>query len=208
MMRPESGNDADVAAAVSGGGSGGYLDGRYLLGDVLGVGSSAVVYRAEDVRTGRTVAVKLFAPTTGPGEHRRRNREIEALARLDHPGLVRLLDGDTAGPYPFLVTELVEGASLARALDDGPWSAAEVAGLGAALAAALAVVHAAGLVHRDVKPANVLLDGGRRPRLTDFGIARALDGATATTAGVVTGTAAYMAPEQVRGQEVGPPADV
>ncbi|MCX6463211.1 MAG: serine/threonine-protein kinase, partial [Pseudonocardiales bacterium] len=184
------------------------LGGRYALGDVLGVGGTAVVYRARDVRTEAPVAVKLFPPSPSAGDRRRQLRELQALTRLDHPGLVRLLDADTTGEHPYLVTEVVEGPSLADALVGGPLPPAEVARMGADLAAALASVHAGGFVHRDVKPGNVLLERGLRPRLADFGIARALDGATATTAGAVVGTAAYMAPEQVRGRPVGPAADV
>ena len=90
----------------------------------------------------------------------------------------------------------------------GPLSVREIRKLAAALAAALAHVHAGGFVHRDVKPANILLDHGREPRLADFGIARALDGTVATATGAVAGTAAYLAPEQVRGETVGPAADV
>ncbi|WP_281283701.1 serine/threonine-protein kinase [Pseudonocardia hydrocarbonoxydans] len=186
----------------------GLLGGRYVLHEVLGIGSSAVVHRAEDVRTGQAVAVKLFSSAGSPADLRRRRREIDALTRLEHPGLVRLLDGDPTGPRPFVVTELVEGPTLAQALAVGPWDAGRVRRLGAMLAAALAVVHAGGFVHRDVKPANVLLDGAGRPRLADFGIAWTQDGATATTAGAVVGTAAYMSPEQVGGREVGPATDV
>ena len=184
------------------------LGGRYALGDVLGVGGTAVVYRARDVRTQAPVAVKLFPPSPSAGERRRQLRELQALTRLDHPGLVRLLDADTAGEQPYLVTEVVEGPSLADAVAEGPLPPPAVARMGADLATALASVHAGGFVHRDVKPGNVLLERGVRPRLADFGIARALDGATATTAGAVVGTAAYMAPEQVRGRPVGPAADV
>ncbi|QNG50010.1 hypothetical protein H6H00_17190 [Pseudonocardia petroleophila] len=108
----------------------GLLGGRYALGEVLGVGSSAVVRRAEDVRTGRFVAVKLFSVGGSPVEHRRRRREVEALTRLRHPGLVRLLDGDPTGACPFVVTELVEGPTLAQALVEGAWGAERVRRVG------------------------------------------------------------------------------
>lgn len=190
------------------GGVDGLLGGRYALRDVVGIGSSAVVHRADDLRTGRVVAVKLFSTAGTPVDLRRRRREIDALTRLRHPGLVRLLDGDPTGPRPFVVTELVEGPTLAQALAEGPLRPERVRRLGAVVAAALAVVHAGGFVHRDVKPANVLLDGAGHPRLADFGIAWTVDGATATTTGTVVGTAAYMSPEQVGGQDVGPATDV
>jgi serine/threonine protein kinase len=108
----------------------------------------------------------------------------------------------------YIVTDLVEGPTLATRIQVGPLQVGEIRALGAALAAALAHVHERGFVHRDVKPANILLDHGWEPRLADFGIARTLDGTVATATGAVTGTAAYLAPEQVRGETVGPPADV
>ena len=131
--------------------------------------------------------------------------------RLHHPGLVTLHDSGTEpGPdgRTYVVTDLVDGPTLATRMQRGPLSVREIRKLAAALAAALAHVHEGGFVHRDVKPANILLDHGREPRLADFGIARALDGTVATATGAVAGTAAYLAPEQVRGETVGPAADV
>ena len=121
----------------------------------------------------------------------------------DHPGLVTLHDGGTEpGPdgRTYVVTDLVDGPTLATRMQRGPLPVGEIRTLAATLAAALAHVHARGFVHRDVKPANILLDHGREPRLADFGIARALDGTVATATGAVAGTAAYLAPEQVRGE--------
>ncbi len=183
--------------------------GRYHLGAVIGIGSSAVVHRAWDLHTGGLVAVKLFHPGASVHDLRRQRQEMSALARLDHPGLVALRDGGSENGRPFVVTDLVEGSSLAERILDGPIPVGEVRDIGARLADALAHVHANGILHRDVKPANILLGDGVRPRLADFGIARVLDAtATATATGWVTGTAAYLAPEQVRGEGVGPPADV
>jgi hypothetical protein len=185
----------------------GPLAGRYALGAELGRGSTATVHRARDAETGDDVAVKVFRTESVVPSGRDR-REIDILTGLRHPGLVGFRDAGTADGHLFVVMDLVEGRSLAAALRAGPLRATTVAVLGARLAAALAHVHARGIVHRDVKPANILLDERGRPLLADFGIAR-LDGATRMTeTGVVVGTAAYMAPEQVRGTEVGPPADI
>jgi serine/threonine protein kinase len=183
--------------------------GRYELGAVLGAGSSAVVHRARDVRRGVEVAIKCFRPGASERDLRQQRQEMALLARLDHPGLVRLHDGGLVDDCPFVVTDLVEGPTLAERIATGPPLApGAVRRLGAQLADALAYVHAAGIVHRDVKPANVLLGDAGRPRLADFGIARTLEATAATADGCVVGTAAYLAPEQVRGEDVAPATDV
>jgi eukaryotic-like serine/threonine-protein kinase len=183
------------------------VGGRYELGALLGTGASAVVRRGLDRVSGRTFAVKLFHAGASAHDRRRQQREMSALATLHHPGLVALYDGGVEDGRPFIVTDLVEGPTLAERLDAGPLDPEELLGVGARLADALAHVHHAGIVHRDLKPANVLL-GADGPRLADFGIARALDGTAVTGTGYVVGTAAYLAPEQVRGEWVGPQADV
>jgi serine/threonine protein kinase len=182
--------------------------GRYELGPVIGLGSSAVVRRGRDLHDGEPVAVKMFRPGASEYERRQLHQELATLATLEHPGLIGLHDGGTDGGRPFVVTDLVEGPTLAERLQEGPLSVDEVRMLGAQLADALGHVHAAGFVHRDIKPGNVLLEAGHRPKLADFGIARALESTAATTEGCVVGTAAYLAPEQVRGEPVGPPTDV
>jgi serine/threonine protein kinase len=186
----------------------GTVAGRYELGPVIGVGSSAVVRRGRDLHGGTPVAIKLFHPGASANDHRQLQQELAALALLEHSGLVGLYDGGTEEGRPFVVTELVEGPTVAARILDGPMPLDEVRTLGAQLADALAHVHAAGFVHRDIKPANVILGSGNRPRLADFGISRAVESTAATTEGGVVGTAAYLAPEQVRGEVVGPPADV
>ncbi|WP_300006974.1 serine/threonine-protein kinase [Pseudonocardia sp.] len=185
------------------------LSGRYELGAVIGTGSSAVVHRAWDRAGFASVAVKLF--TAGPDVHdpRRHDREIDALTRVRHPGLVALRDGGIDDGVPYLVLDLVDGPTLAEhLLLYGPLTPEATRRLGARVADALAAVHAAGIVHRDVKPANVLLELDGAPRLTDFGIAHALDATSLTRSGAVVGTVGYLAPEQVRGRAVGVAADV
>jgi hypothetical protein len=196
---------------------------RFDLGERLGRGAAATVYRASDRLLGREVAVKIFAPGIGTLESASVRREMQATAQVAHPGVLEVFDVGEVDDRVFLVTRLVPGGSLADALDRGPLPVEVVVGLAGELLAALGHVHALGIVHRDVKPGNVLLDpdpdgpddsrdpdhpGPARvhPVLADFGVAAM---ATATTVhGQVTGTAAYLAPEQVRGEDVGSPADV
>jgi serine/threonine protein kinase len=185
------------------------LDGRYRLGGVLGSGGAAEVIRAVDERLDRAVAVKLFRGDVAD-QLQRHEDEMRTLARLAHAGLVTVFDAgtDDETKRPYLVMQLVEGNTLAEALRRGPLPALRTAQIGASLADALAYVHEQGLVHRDVKPANVLIGADARVHLADFGIARIVDSAHVTRTGDVLGTPAYFAPEQVSGEEVGPPADV
>jgi hypothetical protein len=180
---------------------------RYRLGQLLGRGGMSDVHRAVDERTGVAVAVKLVR--SGDAELARRlAQEVQLLEGFTHPGLVRLLDTGVAGDQAYLVMELVEGPTLAQRLRAGPLTPAATAELGATLADALAYVHASGIVHRDIKPPNVLLTPEGRPKLADFGIARVVDASSLTLAGTTLGTAAYMAPEQLQYHQVGPAADV
>jgi len=185
------------------------LAGRYELGEVLGHGG--VLDRA--------VAVKLFRSDAAvPDLAGRYEQEARLLASLSHPGLVTIFDAGVDAsaperPQPYLVMELVEGPTLARRLADGSIPAAQVASLGAELAAALAYVHRRGVVHRDVKPANILLTDGAdgaavTARLTDFGIARLVDSTRMTMHGLTLGTPNYLSPEQAIGGEVAAPTDV
>ncbi|HVT22397.1 MAG TPA: serine/threonine-protein kinase [Mycobacteriales bacterium] len=185
------------------------LDGRYRLGALLGSGGVAEVYRAFDERLHRDVAIKLFRVDVADQLHRHED-EMRTLARLDHPSLVTVLDAgeDDVSHRPYLVMSLVEGPTLAEELRYGALPSDRVAEIGIALADGLAYVHSQGLIHRDVKPANVLISADGRVHLADFGIARLVDASHVTNAGEVVGTPAYFAPEQVTGEPVGPPADV
>jgi eukaryotic-like serine/threonine-protein kinase len=199
----------DMGGVPDVGGLGDLLAGRYEVGPLVGLGGTAEVYRAWDHVGGRPVAVKIFRPGSAPAPGHGGDRELRALAGIAHPGLVAIHDtGVDPQGCPFVVMDYVNGDSLSTRLSDGPLPVAMVTRLGAVLAEALAAVHARGVVHRDVKPANILLDADDRPWLTDFGIARIVDATRVTATGVVVGTAAYMAPEQVRGEPVGPAADV
>jgi hypothetical protein len=192
------------------------LDGRYRLGECVGQGGMGKVYRADDVVLGRTVAVKTVAPAAGVSNALDRVRnEVTLLAAVQHPSLVTLLDAriDDAGSS-YLVMEYVDGPSLARHMRGGPLTEVEVATLALDLASGLDAVHAVGVVHRDLTPANILLAPSVLPKapfrakLADFGVAFLIDSTRLTTPGMVVGTAAYLAPEQVRGDAAAPPADV
>ncbi|MEU2549991.1 protein kinase [Streptomyces roseolus] len=182
--------------------------GRYRLDDLLGRGGAADVYEGTDLRLRRPVAVKVFRPDGAAGAEERFDGEGRLLARLQHPGLITVYDCGRDDGTPYLVMELVRGTTLRRRIAAAALASAEACRIGAALASALAHVHEAGVVHRDVKPANILLDEAGAPRLTDFGISRLLGTTAQTVTGAVVGTAAYMAPEQVLGRGAGPAADI
>jgi len=176
--------------------------------DLLGTGGMADVHRAWDTRLRRFVAVKRFRLNPDDRTRQRVANEVQALARLSHPGLVSVFDVEVSGDTPFVVLQLVDGHTLRDEIVHGPMPVAEVRRLGALLADALAHVHAEGVVHRDIKPSNILLSADGTPYLADFGLAT-LAGATRFTAtGQLVGTAAYLAPEQVRGTEVSHAVDV
>ncbi|MEU5595149.1 protein kinase [Streptomyces sp. NPDC020298] len=187
---------------------GAMLAGRYRLGALLGRGGAADVHEAFDLQLRRAVAVKVFRAGTGAQTEERFAEEALLLARLEHPGLVTVHDYGRDRGRPFLVMQLLKGSTLRTRVAAGMLPRAHVCALGAALAEALAHVHAAGVVHRDVKPSNILMDEAGAPHLTDFGISRLIDATAHTADGALVGTAAYLAPEQVEGREVGPAADV
>ncbi|MEU5266000.1 protein kinase [Amycolatopsis sp. NPDC021455] len=185
----------------------GLLAGRYEVGRLIGSGATARVYRAYDTRLAREVAVKLYDRDAVALDQRRRLREMTIQGSISHPGVVALLDSGTESGRTYLVMQLVEGENMAERLLGGPMPAAEVTALAEGLAEALAHVHARRIVHRDLKPANVFLSADG-PLIGDFGIAHALDATHITGTGLIPGTAAYLAPEQVSGEPAGPPADV
>ncbi|MFJ8199994.1 protein kinase [Streptomyces sp. NPDC096152] len=184
------------------------LGGRYELGEHLGTGGAADVYRGTDLRLGRPVAVKVFRAGSGTGLKDRFEDEALILARLQHPGLVTVFDVGRHDGQAFLVMQLVEGSTLRRRITDTTMVVPALVELGIRLAEALGHVHRAGILHRDVKPSNILLDAQNRPYLTDFGLSRAIDATASTQAGALVGTAAYLAPEQVTGRRIEEKADV
>jgi serine/threonine-protein kinase len=186
--------------------------GRYRIERVLGGGGMAVVYCAHDEELNRTVAIKLLAEHLAEdGEfHARFLREAKLAARLSHPNVVAVYDAGEDDGRPFIVMEVVDGETLASVLDrHGALPADEVVRLGVQAAAGLEHAHAHGLVHRDVKPQNLLIRADGVLKVADFGIARAAAATQRLTqVGTILGTAEYLAPEQAAGEDVTPAADV
>jgi eukaryotic-like serine/threonine-protein kinase len=181
---------------------------RFLIERRIGSGGFGVVYEAWDGRLERTVAVKAIESR---GEAARRVlREAQAAARLNHPGIVTLYEMGEEDGNALLVTELVEGTTLAGLSRQGALSDREIGEIGADLCEALDHAHARGVVHRDVKPQNVVVaaEGEFRAKLMDFGVAHLADSTALTVPGDVVGTLAYMSPEQAEGDTAGPEADV
>lgn len=195
----------------------GTLSGRYELGDRLGSGGMSNVYKATDRILERTVAVKVLAEHLSDDERfvARFRREALAVARLIHPNIVQVYDTGVDEGRHYIVMEFVEGRSGAQVLSrQGPLDPATAAEAGIQACAGLDYAHRRGIIHRDVKPGNLMIVGGpvgggeMTVKLTDFGIARALEQTRITQVGSVVGTAAYLAPEQVRGEEATPATDV
>src|SRR2546429_6309753 len=180
---------------------------RFEVREKLGSGGFGTVYRAWDERLERDVAVKVI--DLGGQSVDRVMREAQAVARLNHPSVLTLYELGEDGRSAYLVSELVDGATLADMQRQGLLSDRDVGEAAVDLCDALEHAHSRGVVHRDIKPQNVLLSADeRRAKLMDFGIARVLDGAGITATGDIVGTLAYMAPEQAEGEEAGPDADV
>ena len=182
---------------------------RFLIERRIGSGGFGTVYEAWDGRLERPVAVKAIESAESRGSGRVL-REAQAAARLNHPGIVTLYEMGEEDGNALLVTELVDGSTLAQLNREGALSDREVGEIAADLCEALDHAHCRAVVHRDIKPQNVLVteDGEPRAKLMDFGVARLVDGAALTAPGDVVGTLAYMAPEQAEGREAGPEADV
>jgi eukaryotic-like serine/threonine-protein kinase len=188
---------------------------RYRLSEVIGRGGMGVVWQARDELLSRDVAVKeMIWPSSLTDQERqavcrRATREAQVAARLNHRNVVHVFDIVEEDGCPWIVMELLPYRSLLDVIEDeGPLAPAEAAMVGLQILAALRAAHAQGIVHRDVKPANILIGPGSRVVLTDFGIAWADDSQAATTAGLILGSPSYIAPERARGGHSGVPGDL
>jgi serine/threonine-protein kinase len=184
-------------------------EGRYRLVRRIAAGGMGEVWEADDTVLGRRVAIKLLAEELAADAHatRRFVREARATAKLAHPNVARVYDFGRGGG-PFLVMELLEGETLAARLASGPFPPAEAARVAAAVADALDAAHQRGIVHRDVKPGNVMLTPGGDVKVMDFGIAAAADETHSTTGSGLYATVAYVSPERVAGEPATPASDV
>jgi len=180
--------------------------GPYEVVEVIGRGGMGVVLKGLDPSLSRHVAIKVLAPelATSATARRRFAREGKAAAAIGHDHIVAIHAVDTSGGLPYLVMQHVAGRSLQERIDrTGPLAVEDVVRIGMQAAQGLAAAHAVGLIHRDIKPSNILLEGGvERVKISDFGLARAVDDASLTQSGVVAGTPQYMSPEQARGEAV------
>jgi serine/threonine protein kinase len=189
------------------------IAGRYEVITPIASGGMATVYRAWDHFIGRYVAIKALRPpdnpTADPHAIERFRREAQAAAKISHPNVVTVYDFLDDGDEPYLLMEFVDGINLKRLISQrGPLGIARALHIAEQICAALAAAHARGLIHRDIKPQNILLTSDGRARLTDFGIVRMIDGDALTRSGIVLGTADYLSPEQARGDRLGPQSDL
>jgi serine/threonine-protein kinase len=186
--------------------------GSYEIESVIGRGGFGIVLKALDPNLNRYVAIKALSGTLvrSSAARKRFHHEAQAAAAVVHDHVIPIHHIETSGPAPFLVMPFVPGRSLQERIDErGPLEAREVLRIAMQTAKGLAAAHAQGLVHRDIKPANILLENGvERVRITDFGLARAVDDASQTQSGYIAGTPQYMAPEQARGEALDARADL
>jgi serine/threonine-protein kinase len=187
------------------------IGGRYEIERILGRGGMARVYRARDTQLGRDVAIKLMRPDLeeDPVFEARFLNEARNASSISHPNVVRVLDFGTDGPGPYLVMELVDDGDLASLIgEEGPLSPNRAATIAAEVASAIHAAHRHGIVHRDVKPGNILVGTDGRARVADFGIARATGEETLTRTGTSLGSVDYFSPEQARGEPATAASDV
>jgi serine/threonine protein kinase len=195
----------------SGLGAGSTIAGRYAVGETLGRGGMGEVRAGRDVRLERDVAIKLLSPEVAarPKTRERFEAEARAAARLTHANVVLVYDSGEHDGVPFLVMERLPGRTLADELaEEGPLPPERLRALGIQVLDALSAAHRAGIVHRDVKPGNVLLAADGTVKVADFGIAKSVDGADLTTTGMLLGTPSYLSPEQLAGEPATPVSDV
>jgi eukaryotic-like serine/threonine-protein kinase len=186
------------------------IDGRYEVEELAGKGGMSSVYRARDRVLGRRVALKILHEhfSTDDEYVERFRREARAIARLNHPNIVTVIDRGEEDGRQYIVFEYVEGENLKGLLSHGALPVDQALRYGLQIAGALDFAHKRGLVHRDVKPQNVLLTEEGEPKVTDFGIARSVDVQSVTQSGTVLGTSDYIAPEQARGEQVDQRTDI
>jgi eukaryotic-like serine/threonine-protein kinase len=192
--------------------------GRYQIRGVLGKGAMGLVYDGHDATLERRVAIKTIQTrgldeATAKHYEKRFQREVRAVARLNHPNIVQVYDFGTEGDLAYIVMEYIEGKELKDYLEaKEPFDLGTIFRLMGELLGALEFAHQAGVIHRDVKPANVMLDSGKRAKLTDFGVARITEGdaesVDMTRAGAMIGTPSYMSPEQIQGQPIDRRSDI
>src|SRR5205807_1803043 len=186
--------------------------GRYRLLEKIGEGGAAEVFRARDERLDRIVAIKLLRPQFLSDEPSRNRFAVEAKAAagLSHPGIVDVYDfGEGPDGTMFIAMQYVHGQNLKEIVHQrGRMPAIETVNIALQVCEALGVAHAKGLIHRDVKPQNIMIDQVGNVRLTDFGVVKALSGPALTQSGMTFGTAAYLSPEQATGAPIGPASDV
>jgi serine/threonine protein kinase, bacterial len=187
------------------------LDGRYRILGRIAAGGTSTVYRGLDLRLDRPVALKVMDSRYAGDDQFLTRFQLEArtVARLKDPGLVAVYDQCLDGRHPYLVMELVEGGTLRELLAErGPMPPHAVAATLRPVLGGLAAAHRSGLVHRDVKPENILISDDGEVKIADFGLVRAVAAAKVTSSSVILGTAAYLSPEQVRDGDASPRSDV